>query len=219
MATTVNETAVKGLLGTKIGMTQVWDANNRVVPVTAVQAGPCVVTAIRTPDTDGYAAVQLAFGAIDPRKVTRPEKGHFAKAGVSPRRYLAEIRTGDAAEYQLGQELTAETFEVGDRVDVTGTSKGKGFTGVMKRHGFAGQKASHGAHRIHRAPGSIGACATPARVMKGLRMAGRHGGQRQTTQNLVIQGVDAERGILLVRGAIPGPRGSLVVIRSAAKGA
>ena len=219
MATTVNETAVKGLLGTKIGMTQVWDANNRVVPVTAVQAGPCVVTAIRTPDTDGYAAVQLAFGAIDPRKVTRPEKGHFAKAGVSPRRYMAEIRTGDAAEYQLGQELTAETFEVGDRVDVTGTSKGKGFTGVMKRHGFAGQKASHGAHRIHRAPGSIGACATPARVMKGLRMAGRHGGQRQTTQNLVIQGVDAERGILLVRGAIPGPRGSLVVIRSAAKGA
>lgn len=219
MATTVNETAVKGLLGTKIGMTQVWDADNRVVPVTAVQAGPCVVTAIRTPDTDGYAAVQLAFGAIDPRKVTRPEKGHFAKAGVSPRRYLAEIRTGDAAEYQLGQELTAETFEVGDRVDVTGTSKGKGFTGVMKRHGFAGQKASHGAHRIHRAPGSIGACATPARVMKGLRMAGRHGGQRQTTQNLVIQGVDAERGILLVRGAIPGPRGSLVVIRSAAKGA
>jgi large subunit ribosomal protein L3 len=219
MATTVNETAVKGLLGTKIGMTQVWDADNRVVPVTAVQAGPCVVTAIRTPDTDGYAAVQLAFGAIDPRKVTRPEKGHFANAGVSPRRYVAEIRTGDAAEYELGQELTAETFEAGDRVDVTGTSKGKGFTGVMKRHGFAGQKASHGAHRIHRAPGSIGACATPARVMKGLRMAGRHGGQRQTTQNLVIQGVDAERGILLVRGAIPGPRGSLVVIRSAAKGA
>jgi large subunit ribosomal protein L3 len=219
MATTVNETAVKGLLGTKIGMTQVWDADNRVVPVTAVQAGPCVVTAIRTPDTDGYAAVQLAFGAIDPRKVTRPEKGHFAKAGVSPRRYVAEIRTGDAAEYELGQELTAETFEAGDRVDVTGTSKGKGFTGVMKRHGFSGQKASHGAHRIHRAPGSIGACATPARVMKGLRMAGRHGGQRQTTQNLVIQGVDAERGILLVRGAIPGPRGSLVLIRSAAKGA
>jgi large subunit ribosomal protein L3 len=219
MATTVNETAVKGLLGTKIGMTQVWDADNRVVPVTAVQAGPCVVTAIRTPDTDGYAAVQLAFGAIDPRKVTRPEKGHFAKSGVSPRRYVAEIRTGDAGEYELGQELTADTFEVGDRVDVTGVSKGKGFTGVMKRHGFAGQKASHGAHRIHRAPGSIGACATPARVMKGLRMAGRHGGQRQTVQNLVIQGVDAERGIVLVRGAIPGPRGALVVIRSAAKGA
>jgi large subunit ribosomal protein L3 len=219
MATTVNETAVKGLLGTKIGMTQVWDADNRVVPVTAVQAGPCVVTAIRTPDTDGYAAVQLAFGAIDPRKVTRPEKGHFAKAGVSPRRYVAEIRTADAAEYELGQELTAETFEVGDRIDVTGVSKGKGFTGVMKRHGFAGQKASHGAHRIHRAPGSIGACATPARVMKGLRMAGRHGGQRQTVQNLVIQGVDAERGIVLVRGAIPGPRGALVVIRTAAKGA
>ncbi len=219
MATTVNETAVKGILGTKIGMTQMWDADNRVVPVTAVQAGPCVVTAIRTPETDGYAAVQLAFGAIDPRKVTRPEKGHFAKAGVAPRRHVAEVRTADAAEYQLGQEITAEVFAVNDVVDVTATSKGKGFTGVMKRHGFSGQKASHGAHRIHRAPGSIGACATPARVMKGLRMAGRHGGQRQTTQNLTVQAVDAEQGIILVRGAVPGPRGALVLIRTAVKGA
>lgn len=219
MATTVNETAVKGILGTKIGMTQVWDADNRVVPVTAVQAGPCVVTAIRTPETDGYAAVQLAFGAIDPRKVTRPEKGHFAKAGVSPRRHVVEVRTGDAAEYELGQDITAELFAVGERIDATATSKGKGFTGVMKRHGFAGQKASHGAHRIHRAPGSIGACATPARVMKGLRMAGRHGGERTTVQNLVVQAVDAEQGIILVRGAIPGPRGGLILIRSAAKGA
>jgi large subunit ribosomal protein L3 len=219
MATTVNETAVKGILGTKIGMTQVWDADNRVVPVTAVQAGPCVVTAIRTPETDGYAAVQLAFGAIDPRKVTRPEKGHFAKAGASPRRHVVEVRTGDAAEYELGQDITAEAFAVGERVDATATSKGKGFTGVMKRHGFAGQKASHGAHRIHRAPGSIGACATPARVMKGLRMAGRHGGERITVQNLVVQAVDAEQGVILVRGAIPGPRGGLVLIRSAAKGA
>jgi large subunit ribosomal protein L3 len=219
MATTVNETAVKGILGTKLGMTQVWDADNRVVPVTAVQAGPCVVTAIRTPETDGYNAVQLAFGAIDPRKVTRPEKGHFAKAGVSPRRYVVEVRTIDASEYQLGQEITADVFEVGQTVDVTGTTKGKGFAGVMKRHGFAGQKASHGAHRIHRAPGSIGACATPARVMKGLRMAGRHGGARQTTQNLAIAGVDVAQGIILVRGAVPGPRGGLVLIRTAAKGA
>jgi large subunit ribosomal protein L3 len=219
MATTVNETAVKGILGTKIGMTQVWDADNRVVPVTAVQAGPCVVTAIRTPESDGYAAVQLAFGAIDPRKVTRPEKGHFAKAGVSPRRYVVELRTGNAGEYELGQEITTEVFEVGERIDATATSRGKGFAGVMKRHGFAGQKASHGAHRIHRAPGSIGACATPARVMKGLRMAGRHGGERTTVQNLAVQAVDAEQGIILVRGAIPGPRGGLVVIRSAAKGA
>jgi large subunit ribosomal protein L3 len=178
-----------------------------------------VVTAIRTPESDGYAAVQLAFGAIDPRKVTRPEKGHFAKAGVSPRRYVVELRTGNAAEYELGQEVAAEVFEVGERIDATATSKGKGFAGVMKRHGFAGQKASHGAHRIHRAPGSIGACATPARVMKGLRMAGRHGGERTTVQNLAVQAVDAEQGIILVRGAIPGPRGGLVVIRSAAKGA
>ena len=185
MATTVNETAVKGILGTKIGMTQVWDADNRVVPVTAVQAGPCVVTAIRTPESDGYAAVQLGFGAIDPRKVTRPEKGHFAKAGVSPRRHVVEIRTGDAAEYELGQDITAEVFAVGERIDATATSKGKGFTGVMK----------------------------------GLRMAGRHGGERTTVQNLVVQAVDAEQGIILVRGAIPGPRGGLVLIRSAAKGA
>jgi large subunit ribosomal protein L3 len=219
MATTVNDRAVKGILGTKIGMTQMWDAENRVVPVTAVQAGPCVVTAVRTPETDGYAAVQLAFGAIDPRKVTRPEKGHFAKAGVSPRRHVVELRTVDASEYTVGQELTAEVFEVGQEVDVTGTTKGKGFTGVMKRHGFSGQKASHGAHRIHRAPGSIGACATPSRVFKGLRMAGRHGGARQTTQNLQIAAVDAEKGIILVRGAVPGPRGGLVLLRTAVKGA
>jgi large subunit ribosomal protein L3 len=219
MATTVNDRAVKGILGTKIGMTQMWDAENRVVPVTAVQAGPCVVTAVRTPETDGYAAVQLAFGAIDPRKVTRPEKGHFAKAGVSPRRHVVELRTVDASEYTVGQELTAEVFEAGQEVDVTGTTKGKGFTGVMKRHGFSGQKASHGAHRIHRAPGSIGACATPSRVFKGLRMAGRHGGARQTTQNLQIAAVDAEKGIILVRGAVPGPRGGLVLLRTAVKGA
>lgn len=219
MATTVNDRAVKGILGTKIGMTQMWDADNRVVPVTAVQAGPCVVTAVRTPETDGYAAVQLAFGEIDPRKVTRPEKGHFAKAGVSPRRHVVELRTVDASEYTVGQEITAEVFEAGQEVDATGTTKGKGFTGVMKRHGFSGQKASHGAHRIHRAPGSIGACATPSRVFKGLRMAGRHGGARQTTQNLKIAAVDAEKGIILVRGAVPGPRGGLVLIRSAVKGA
>lgn len=219
MATTVNETAVKGILGTKLGMTQVWDADNRVLPVTAVQAGPCVVTAIRTPETDGYSAVQLGFGAVDPRKVTRPEKGHYAKAGVAPRRFLVEIRTADASEYELGQEVTLEIFAPGDKVDVTGTTKGKGFAGVMKRHGFAGQRASHGAHRIHRAPGSIGACATPARVFRGLRMAGRMGGVRQTTQNLTIQGVDAEKGILLIKGAVPGPKNGPVLIRSAVKGA
>ena len=218
MATTVTETAVKGILGTKLGMTQVWDADNKVVPVTAIKAGPCVVTAIRTPETDGYSAVQFGYGAIDPRKVTRPMKGHYAKSGAAPRRYLVELRTGDASEYELGQEVTADTFEAGQQVDVTGTTKGKGFAGVMKRHGFSGQKASHGAHRIHRAPGSIGACATPARVFKGLRMAGRMGTERQTTQNLTIQAVDADKGIILVRGAVPGAKGGLVLVRTAVKG-
>jgi large subunit ribosomal protein L3 len=210
-------TNVKGILGTKLGMTQVWDENNRVVPVTVVQAGPCVVTSIRTEDKDGYSAVQMAFGAIDPRKVNKPKTGHFAKAGVTPRRHLVELRTDDAIEYTLGQEISAETFEVGERVDVVGTTKGKGFAGVMKRHGFHGLRASHGVQRKHRSPGSIGGCATPGRVFKGMRMAGRMGTDRQTTQNLVVQGVDSERGLLLIKGAIPGPKGGLVLVRSAVK--
>jgi len=210
-------TNVKGILGTKLGMTQVWDENNRVVPVTVVQAGPCVVTSIRTEDKDGYSAVQMAFGAIDPRKVNKPKTGHFAKAGVTPRRHLVELRTDDAIEYALGQEISAETFEVGERVDVVGTTKGKGFAGVMKRHGFHGLRASHGVQRKHRSPGSIGGCATPGRVFKGMRMAGRMGTDRQTTQNLVVQGVDTERGLLLIKGAIPGPKGGLVLVRSAVK--
>jgi large subunit ribosomal protein L3 len=210
-------TNVKGILGTKLGMTQIWDENNRVVPVTVVQAGPCVVTSVRTEDKDGYSAVQMAFGAIDPRKVNKPKTGHFAKAGVTPRRHLVEVRTDDAVEYTLGQEISAETFEVGERVDVVGTTKGKGFAGVMKRHGFHGLRASHGVQRKHRSPGSIGGCATPGRVFKGMRMAGRMGTDRQTTQNLVVQGVDAERGLLLIKGAIPGPKGGLVLVRSAVK--
>ncbi len=210
-------TNVKGVLGTKLGMTQVWDENNKVIPVTVVQAGPCVVTQVRTPENDGYSAVQIAFGAIDPRKVTKPQAGHFAKAGVTPRRHLVEIRTEDATEYTLGQELSADTFETGQRIDVVGTTKGKGFAGVMKRHGFHGLRASHGVHRKHRSPGSIGGCATPGRVFKGMKMAGRMGGARQTTQNLVIQSVDAERGLLLVKGAVPGPKGGLVFLRTAAK--
>jgi len=210
---------VTGVLGEKLGMTQVWDADNRLVPVTVVKAGPCVVTQVRTPETDGYAAVQLGFGAIDPRKVNKPESGHFARAGVTPRRYLVEIRTPNAGEYTPGQELTVEAFEAGAKVDVSGTTKGKGFAGVMKRHGFHGVGASHGAHRNHRKPGSIGACATPSRVFKGQRMAGRMGGVRQTTQNLTIHAVDAEKGLLLVKGAVPGPRGGIVLVRTAAKGA
>jgi large subunit ribosomal protein L3 len=210
---------VRGVLGSKLGMTQVWDENNRLVPVTVVKAGPCVVTQVRTDETDGYSAVQLAFGAVDPRKVNKPESGHFAKAGVTPRRHLVELRTADASTYTLGQEVTAEAFEPGQLVDVVGTTRGKGFAGVMKRHGFAGVGASHGAHRNHRKPGSIGGCATPGRVFKGMRMAGRLGNVRQTTPGLTVQAVDAENGLLLIKGAVPGPKGGLVLVRTAAKGA
>ena len=210
---------VKGVLGEKLGMTQVWDAENRLVPVTVIKAGPCVVTQVRAADTDGYGAVQIAFGEIDPRKVNKPMKGHFEKAGVTPRRHLVELRTADAAEYALGQEVTVEAFEAGQLVDASGTTKGKGFAGVMKRHGFHGVSSSHGAHKNHRKPGSIGGCSTPGRVFKGMRMAGRMGGVRQTTQNLTVHAVDAERGLLLVKGAVPGPRGGIVLVRTAAKAA
>ena len=213
------ERPVTGVLGEKLGMTQMWDADNRLVPVTVVKAGPRVVTQVRTEEVDGYNAVQIAFGAIDPRKVNQPITGHFEKAGVTPRRHLVELRTSEAGTFSAGQEITAEAFEAGQRVDVVGRTKGKGFAGVMKRHGFAGVSASHGAHRNHRKPGSIGACATPARVFKGHRMAGRMGGVRQTTQNLQIHAVDAEQGLLLIKGAVPGPRGAVVLVRTAVKGA
>ncbi|MDQ0377555.1 50S ribosomal protein L3 [Amycolatopsis thermophila] len=214
----MSDRQVKGILGTKLGMTQVFGEDNRIVPVTVVQAGPNVVTQIRTQDNDGYQAVQLAFGAVDPRKVNKPETGHFQKAGVTPRRFLAELRTTDAESYEVGQEITAEVFPAGSRVDVTGTSKGKGYAGVMKRHGFKGQGASHGNQAKHRAPGSIGGCATPGRVFKGLRMAGRMGGARVTTQGLTVHDVRAEEGLLLIKGAVPGPKGSLVFVKTAAKG-
>ena len=209
----------KGVLGSKLGMTQVWDESNRVVPVTVIKAGPCVVTAVRSPETDGYDAVQLGFGAIDPRKVNKPEAGHFAKAGVAPQRYVVELRTDDAGSYELGQTVGPDIFEVGQEVDVTGTTRGKGYAGVMKRHGFHGLGAGHGVLRKHRSPGSIGGCSTPGHVFKGMRMAGRMGHERQTTQNLTIQAIDTERGLILVRGAVPGPRGGVVLVRSAAKGA
>ena len=211
------ERNVRGLLGTKLGMTQVWDDNNRVVPVTVVAAATNVVTQVRLPETDGYNAVQIGFGEIDGRKVSRPRAGHFGKAGVTPRRHLLEIRTADAATYSVGQELRPDVFAAGDEVDVTGTSKGKGFAGTMKRHGFAGVGASHGAHRNHRKPGSIGACATPGRVFKGVRMAGRMGGDTVTTQNVSVHAVDTEQGLILLKGAVPGPKGGLLVLRSAAK--
>jgi large subunit ribosomal protein L3 len=209
--------AIKGILGKKLGMTQVFDANNKIVPVTVIQAGPCVVTQIRTPEIDGYQAVQIAFGAIDPRKVTKPEAGHFAKAGVTPRSEVAELRTSNAAAYTVGQELRADVFAAGEIVDATGTSKGKGSAGVMKRHGFSGIGASHGVDRKHRMPGSIGNRTTPGRVFKGKRMMGRMGVETVTTQNLLIHSVDAEKSLLLIKGAVPGPTNSIVFIRSAAK--
>ena len=213
-----NNKTVKGLLGKKLGMTQVWDENNKLVPVTVVEAGSNVVTQIKNAETDGYAAIQVAYGAIDPRKVTKPLAGHFEKASVNPRRFIAEIRTADAADYTVGQELGVEVLEVGSKIDVVGTSKGKGFAGHMKRHGFAGVGASHGQHRNHRKPGSIGMSSTPGRVFKGMRMAGRMGGDRVTTLNLTLHSVDAEKGLLLIKGAVPGPKGQLVFVRNAVKG-
>jgi large subunit ribosomal protein L3 len=208
---------VKGLLGKKLGMTQAWDANNKMVPITVVEAGSNVITQIKNAETDGYTAIQVAYGAIDPRKVNKPDAGHFGKAGVTPRRFLAEIRTLDADTYEVGQELGVEVFEVGQVIDVVGTSKGKGFAGHMKRHGFHGVGASHGAHRNHRKPGSIGATTTPGRVFKGTRMAGRMGQDKVTTLNLTIHGIDAEKGLLLIKGAVPGSKGSLVFVRNAVK--
>ncbi|GAA4362019.1 50S ribosomal protein L3 [Paeniglutamicibacter cryotolerans] len=210
---------VKGLLGTKLGMTQVWDENNNLIPVTVVQADSNVVTQLRNAERDGYVAVQIGYGQIDPRKVTKPLAGHFEAAGVTPRRHVVELRTADAASYALGQELSVELFAAGQKVDVVGTSKGKGFAGVMKRHGFHGAPASHGAHKNHRKPGSIGGASTPGRVFKGQKMAGRMGAERVTTMNLTVHGVDAEKNLLLIKGAVPGPRGKVVLVRSAVKGA
>ena len=213
------ELNVKGPLGTKLGMTQVWDESNTLIPVTVVQADSNVVTQIRNSEVDGYSAVQIGYGQIDPRKVTKPLAGHFEKAGVTPRRHVVEVRTADASEYDLGQDLNVEAFEAGQKVDVIGNTKGKGFAGVMKRHGFAGVGASHGQHKNHRKPGAIGGAATPGRVFKGVRMAGRMGNNRQTTQNLTVHAVDAEKNLLLIKGAVPGARGQVVLVRTAVKGA
>ncbi|WP_334122518.1 50S ribosomal protein L3 [Glutamicibacter sp.] len=209
----------KGLLGTKLGMTQVWDSNNNLIPVTVVQADSNVVTKLINEERDGYTAVQIGYGQIDPRKVTKPLAGHFEAAGVAPRRHLVELRTADAAEYTAGQELSVELFEAGQKVDVVGTSKGKGFAGVMKRHNFSGVGASHGAHKNHRKPGSIGGASTPGRVFRGQKMAGRMGAERVTTQNLTIHAIDVEKNLLLIKGAVPGARGRVVLVRNAVKGA
>ena len=212
-------TDITGILGEKLGMTQVFDENNRIVPVTVVKAGPCVVTQLRTQEKDGYTAVQIAYGEIDPRKVTKPVAGHFKSADVNPRRHLVELRTASVEGYEVGQEISLELFAAGAEVDVVGTTKGKGTAGVMKRHGFKGLGAGHGVQRKHRSPGSIGACATPGRVFKGVRMAGRMGAERVTTQGLTVHAIDAEKGLVLIKGAVPGARGRIVFVRNAVKGA
>ena len=216
MSQNKNRTA---LLGRKRGMSQVWDENGLFVPVTLVEVATNVVTAVKTEETDGYNAVQLGYGQIDPTKVTKPLAGHFAKAGVTPRRHLAEVRTDNAAEYKPGQELTAELFAEGSEVDVTGTTKGKGFAGTIKRWGFKSYRRTHGSHKNERRPGSVGACATPSRILKGKRMAGRMGHVTSTALNLTIVSSDVENGILAIKGAIPGPKGAIVLVRSAVKGA
>lgn len=209
--------ATKSIVATKVGMTQVWNEDGHIVPVTVLRVQPCRVVQIKTPERDGYSALQVTFGQRDARKLTMPKAGHFAAAGVDPGETLVELRLDDISAYEVGQELAADVFAAGDLVDITGVSKGKGFAGTMKRHGFGGLPASHGAHRVHRKPGAIGACATPARVFKGQRMAGRMGNEKVTTQNLAVVDADAEREIVLIRGSVPGPKQSTVLIKDASK--
>jgi len=207
----------KGILGTKLGMTEIFTEDSRAVPVTVIQAGPCFVTQIRTTERDGYEAVQLAFSEARRGKTSKPLQGHFEAAGVPPQRHLVELRTETGTTFQPGQEIKADIFQPGEHADVVGVSRGKGFTGTMARHGFSGLSASHGTERKHRSPGSIGACATPSRVFKGMRMAGQSGNQRVTVLNLEVIEADPERNLLLLKGAVPGPMGGLVMIRSSVK--
>ncbi|MBI0064062.1 50S ribosomal protein L3 [Bifidobacterium polysaccharolyticum] len=209
----------KALLGRKLGMSQVWDENGFFVPVTLVDVSTNVVTAVKNQEKDGYQAIQIGYGQIDPTKVTKPLAGHFAKAGVTPRRHLVEVRTADAESYQPGQELGLDLLPEGSEVDVTGTTKGKGFAGTIKRWGFKSYRRTHGSHKNERRPGSVGACATPSRILKGKRMAGRMGHDTSTVQNLTIVSADAEKGVIAIKGALPGPRGAIVLVRSAVKGA
>ena len=209
--------AKKAIVGEKLGMTQVWDDDNNVVPVTVLRVTPARVVQLRTAERDGYSALQVTYGHRDARKLSKPVAGQYAASGVDAGAKLLELRLEDVSGYEVGQQIAADIFAAGERVDVTAVSKGKGFAGAMKRHGFAGQPASHGAHRVHRKPGAIGQCATPARVFKGTRMAGRMGAERVTTLNLRVVSVDAEAETILVRGAVPGPRGGLVIIRDAVK--
>jgi large subunit ribosomal protein L3 len=209
--------ASKAIVGEKVGMTQVWDEQHRAIPVTVVRVAPCRVVQVKTPESDGYSALQVTYGVVKARRLTKPQLGHFAKAGVEPGPRLVELRVDDVSDYEVGQELKVDLLSAGEHVDVTGVSKGKGFTGVMKRHNFKGQPASHGAHKVHRAPGAVGACATPSRVFKGTKMAGRVGHEKVTTLNLEVVSADTERDLLLLKGSVPGPRGSVVLIRNAVK--
>ncbi len=209
--------ATKAIVGEKVGMTQIWDDQNRAIPVTVLRVAPVRVVQVKTPETEGYSALQVTWGHRRSNTLTRPEQGHYDKAGVDPGRRLVELRLDDISSYEVGQQLTADLLQPGELVDATAVSKGKGFAGAMKRHNFKGQGASHGNHKAHRVPGSIGACATPGRVFKGTRMAGRMGGQQVTTLNLEIVQADPERELVLVKGAVPGPRGGMVVLRDAVK--
>jgi len=210
--------ATKAIVGEKLGMTQVW-RDDRVVPVTVLKVTPCRVVQVKRPETDGYSAVQVSFGTQKEHRLIKPQLGAYQKAGVEPGMKLVELRLDDVSEYEIGQEIGADILEDGDLVDVTGVSKGQGFTGVMKRHNFKGQRASHGAHRVHRMPGAVGQCATPARIFKGKKMPGRSGGQRVTTQNLEIVESNAEENIVLIKGNVPGPKGATILVRDASKGA
>ena len=210
--------ATKAIVGEKVGMTQVWDADNRAIPVTVVRVPPVRVVQVKTPERDGYSALQVTYGTRKTSRLSKPEAGHFSRSGVEPGKRLVELRLEDISEYSVGQEIAVDILAAGDKVDVTAVSKGKGFAGGMKRHNFSGQGASHGNHKHHRAPGSVGACATPSRVFKGTRMAGRVGGEQVTTLNLEVIEADPERELVLVKGAVPGPRGGLVLIRNAVKG-
>jgi large subunit ribosomal protein L3 len=210
--------ANKAIVGEKLGMTQVWDDDNNVVPVTVLRVAPARIVQVRTPERDGYSALQVTYGHKDPRKLTKGVAGHYESAGVAPGIRLVELRIADTSDFEVGQEIGADTFEPGESIDVTAVSKGKGFAGVMKRHGFAGQPASHGAHRVHRKPGAIGQCATPSRVFKGVRMAGRMGGTKVTTLNLEVVRTDPEQQVVLVKGSVPGPKGGVVLVRDAIKG-
>ena len=209
--------ATKAIVGTKVGMTQVWDDNNQVVGVTVLRVSPCRVVQVKTDESDGYSAIQVTYGMIDPSRLTQPEAGHFQRAGVEPGRAVVELRLDDVSEYAVGQQIAVDLLGAGEKVDVTAVSKGKGFSGVMKRHGFKGQPAGHGAHKVHRKPGAVGQCATPSRVFKGKKLPGRAGAQRVTTLNLEVVKADADAEVLLVKGAVPGPKGGTVVVRNAVK--